>query len=76
MHLNNHDLSGELLFLKAKATKYAVYGVSIASFSVAFATLLVSYVMRGDISVDGIMPGQKGNIALWALVSNGDPRHG
>jgi hypothetical protein len=75
MQLNNHDLSRELLFLKAKATKYAFYGVSIASFSVAFTTPLVSYVMPGDISVDGIMPSQKGNIALWALVCNGVPRH-
>ena len=75
MQLNNHDLSRELSFLKARATKYAFYGVSIARFSVAFATLLVSYVMQGDISADGIMPGQKGNIALWAPVSNGDSRH-
>ncbi|HLQ26838.1 MAG TPA: response regulator [Acidiferrobacterales bacterium] len=64
MRLNN-NLSNELLFLRAKATKYAFYGVLIAGLSVVFATLLVSYVMQGNISLDGIMLGQKGHVVLW-----------
>ncbi len=67
MNLHTNDLSKELLFLRAKATKYAFYGVIIASLSVALATLLVSYVVTGEISLDGIMQGQSSNIALWVL---------
>jgi len=55
MRLNNHDLSGESLFLKTQMTIYAFYGALIAGFSVVFAMLLVGYAIQGEVSLDGIM---------------------
>jgi two-component system sensor histidine kinase/response regulator len=57
----------DLLLLRQKASKYAVYGVYIASTSVAIATLLVSYVMTGAVSLDGVILAQTSNIALWVV---------
>ena len=67
MAVATEQLARELRFLKAKASKYAFYGVIIASLSVVLATLLVSYYMLGEISTQGIIAGQSGNIALWVL---------
>jgi two-component system, sensor histidine kinase and response regulator len=53
--------------LRERASKYAVYGVYIASISVVIATLLVSYVMQGTISLEGIIVAQTSNIALWTM---------
>src|SRR3989344_5999850 len=57
----------DLLLLREKASKYALYGVYIASTSVVIATLLVSYVMQGDITLDSIILAQTSNIALWTV---------
>ncbi|MCR4302154.1 MAG: response regulator [Sulfuricaulis sp.] len=57
----------DLLILRESASKYAVYGVYIASVSVVIATLLVSYVMVDAISIEGIILAQTTNIALWTV---------
>lgn len=57
----------DLLLLREKASKYALYGVYIASASVVIATLLVSYFMVDAISLDGIILAQTSNIALWTV---------
>lgn len=57
----------DLLLLREKASKYALYGVYIASASVVIATLLVSYVMVGAITIEGIILAQTSNIALWTV---------
>jgi two-component system, sensor histidine kinase and response regulator len=57
----------DLLLLRERASKYAVYGVYIASASVIIATLLVSYVMVDAVSIEGIIQAQTSNIALWTL---------
>ncbi len=62
-------LTEDLQLLRESASKYAVYGVYIASASVIIATLLVSYVMLGTISLDGIILAQTSNIALWTVDS-------
>ena len=59
--------SEQLVFFKAEASRYALYGVLIASASVLLATFLVSYVLQGHVSVDGILAGQRHNIALRVL---------
>ncbi len=59
----------DLLLLREKASKYALYGVYIASISVVIATVLVSYVMQGSITIEGIILAQTSNIALWTVDS-------
>jgi signal transduction histidine kinase/CheY-like chemotaxis protein len=63
------SLVEDLTLLREKASRYALYGVYIASASVVIATLLVSYVMLGEISVEGVMLAQASNIALWTVDS-------
>ena len=63
------SLAEDLVLLREKASRYALYGVYIASASVVIATLLVSYVMLGEISVEGVMLAQANNIALWTVDS-------
>ncbi len=53
--------------MREKASKYALYGVLIASASVVIATLLVSYVMTDAITIEGIILAQTSNIALWTV---------
>jgi signal transduction histidine kinase len=62
-------LAEDLKLLRESASKYAVYGVYIASASMVIATLLVSYVMLGTVSVEGIILAQTSNIALWTVDS-------
>lgn len=57
----------DLLLLREKASKYALYGVYIASISVVIATLLVSYVVVDAITIEGIILAQTTNIALWTV---------
>jgi signal transduction histidine kinase/CheY-like chemotaxis protein/HPt (histidine-containing phosphotransfer) domain-containing protein len=57
----------DLLLLREKASKYALYGVYIASASVVIATLLVSYFMLDAITIEGIILAQTSNIALWTV---------
>lgn len=60
-------LAEDLQILRESASKYAVYGVYIASASVVIATLLVSYVMVDTVSIEGIIQAQSSNIALWTV---------
>ncbi|MHB8623053.1 MAG: response regulator [Sulfuricaulis sp.] len=60
-------LAEDLRLLRESASKYAVYGVYIASLSVIIATLLVSYEMLDTISLAGIILAQSSNIALWTV---------
>ncbi|MHB8534604.1 MAG: response regulator [Sulfuricaulis sp.] len=62
-------LAEDLLLLRERASKYAMYGVLIASASVVVATLLVSYVMVDGITLEGIILAQTTNIALWTVDS-------
>jgi signal transduction histidine kinase/CheY-like chemotaxis protein len=64
-----HRLAEDILLLRESASKYALYGVYIASASVVIATLLVSYVMVGDITLEGVILAQTTNIALWTVDS-------
>ena len=57
----------DLRLLRERASNYAVYGVYIASASVVIATLLVSYVVQGTVSLEGIIDAQTNNIALWTV---------
>jgi two-component system sensor histidine kinase/response regulator len=57
----------DLPILRESASKYAVYGVYIASASVVIATLMVSYVVVGAITIEGIILAQTSNIALWIV---------
>lgn len=57
----------QITFLKERASRYALYGVLIAVASVVLATLLVSYVTNGGITINGIVVGQQKNIALRML---------
>ncbi len=60
-------LIDDLRLLRERASQYAVYGVYIATASVIIATLLVSYVMFDEITIDGIIEAQSSNIGLWAV---------
>ncbi len=60
-------LAEDLLLLRERASRYALYGVYIASASVIIATLLVSYVMVDAVTLDGIILAQTSNIALWTV---------
>src|SRR3970282_567171 len=62
-------LADDLLLTREKASRYALYGVYFASASVVIASSLVSYVMVGDISIEGIILAQSSNIALWTVDS-------
>jgi len=62
-------LAEDLPLLREKASQYALYGVYIASASVVIATLLVSYVMLGEITIEGVMLAQTSNVALWTVDS-------
>jgi len=62
-------LAEDLQLLRESASRYALYGVYIASVTVVIATLLVSYVMVGDITLEGIILAQTTNIALWTVDS-------
>ncbi len=60
-------LTDNVDLLKARASKYAVYGVLIAVCAIIIATCLVSYVQHGNVSLSGIIEAQKTNVALWLL---------
>ncbi len=60
-------LAEDLLLLRERASKFALYGVYIASISVVIATLLVSYVMVDAVSLEGVILAQTSNIALWIV---------
>ncbi|MHB1951274.1 MAG: hybrid sensor histidine kinase/response regulator [Acidiferrobacteraceae bacterium] len=57
----------QILFLKERASRYAWYGVLIAAASVVIATLMVSYVTDGAITINGVIVSQHNNVALRML---------
>ncbi len=61
------SLNATTSLLKARASKYAVYGVVIAFVCIIVATLMVAYLEKGTINVDSIILAQKSNFALWVL---------
>jgi len=61
------SLNATTSLLRARASKYAVYGVAIALVCIIVATLMVAHLEKGRISVDSIMLAQKNNFALWML---------
>lgn len=61
------EISKELMFLRARATIYALYGVLIAATSVVVATALVSVLLTGTVGTEGIILAQRSNVALWVL---------
>ena len=60
-------LNDNVRLLKTKAARPAIYGVSIAVIAIIVATLLVSHITYGAVSLEGIIAAQRNNIALWAL---------
>lgn len=60
-------LSDNVRLLKAKATRPAIYGVTIAVGAIVVASTLVSFINYGEITLEGIIAAQRGNVALWAL---------
>ncbi|MBI5559053.1 MAG: EAL domain-containing protein [Deltaproteobacteria bacterium] len=61
------SLKSNVHIMKARVTKYAVYGVIIAFMAILAATLLNSYLQSGEISLAGILKAQKTNATLWIL---------
>lgn len=60
-------LSENVKVLKGSVTKKAYQGVFIALGSIVIATLLVSFYIKGEITLEGIMEAQRTNFALWIL---------
>lgn len=60
-------LSDNVRLLKGKATRPAIYGVAIAVGAIVVASTLVSFINYGEITLEGIIAAQRGNVALWAL---------
>jgi len=60
-------LNDNVRLLRTKATRPAIYGVTIAIGAIVVATLLVSHISYGEVSLNGIVNAQRHNVALWAL---------
>lgn len=60
-------LSDNVKILKSEVSKTAYQGVLIAIASIIFATCLVSFLMTGDLTVNGIWSAQRDNAVLWLL---------
>ncbi|MEK7321867.1 MAG: EAL domain-containing protein [Pseudomonadota bacterium] len=60
-------LSDNVRLLKTKATRPAIYGVTIAVGAIVVASMLASFINHGEITLSGIVDAQRGNVALWAL---------
>ncbi|MGR9099927.1 MAG: putative bifunctional diguanylate cyclase/phosphodiesterase [Gammaproteobacteria bacterium] len=65
--LTSSLLGKNIRILRSHANKVAVQGVAVAVGSIVFATLLVSYYLKGEISATGIIEAQSTNFALWVL---------
>ena len=62
-----HILQSNAKALKSDVSRYAVYGVLIAFSAIIIATLLLSHIETGSISLSGAINVQKSNVALWGL---------
>lgn len=67
MTLAGTPLNNSLRVLRSKATKHSVWGVGIALGAIGIATLVTSYYMTGEISIQGCLTAQSSNAALWIL---------
>ncbi len=67
MTRTSQTLSSNVGLLKAKASGPAIIGTVISCMAVVIATLLSSYVLYGEISLDGLLYVQQNNILLWFL---------
>ncbi|KPK00460.1 MAG: hypothetical protein AMJ60_01220 [Desulfobacterales bacterium SG8_35] len=67
MSASSQILTSNVNLLKAKASKYAIFGVLIAGGAIIIATLLVSYLHYGEVSAYNIIQAHKNNVALWLL---------
>jgi diguanylate cyclase (GGDEF)-like protein len=67
MTRTSQTLSSNVNLLKAKASRPAIIGTIISCTAVVTATLLSSYVLYGEISLDGLLYVQQNNILLWFL---------
>lgn len=62
-----HILQSNAKTLKSDVSRYAVYGVLIAFVAIVVATLVLSYIETGAVSLNGIIAVHKTNVALWVL---------
>ena len=63
----NQTLSLNAQLLKSRVTMYAVYGVIISAMAIIIATILSSYFLFGEITLNGLIQAQKENFVLWFL---------
>jgi len=67
MSAANPSMSRSISLFRAKASKYAIFGVLISSGALILSTLLSSYFHYGELSLAGIGHVQKNNMLLWVL---------
>ena len=63
----NNLLTENVNLLKGRVAKTAYQGVLIALVSIVIATMMVSFYLKGEVSIDGIIEAQSTNLALWVL---------
>ena len=61
------SLSSNVSLLKAKASKFSIYGALIAASAIVLATLLVSYQQSGEYALSAFIRAQRENPVLWLL---------
>ncbi|MDA1106787.1 MAG: bifunctional diguanylate cyclase/phosphodiesterase [Proteobacteria bacterium] len=59
--------SRNVLVLKSKASRHAIYGMVIAACAIVLATMLVSTYHYGGLSFESLLQAQQENAALWLL---------
>lgn len=67
--ITGNILGDNVRILKSEVSKTAYQGVLIAVATIIIATVVVSFVSTGAISLDGIVAAQKNNMALWIIDS-------
>jgi diguanylate cyclase (GGDEF)-like protein len=70
--MSKHSFSYQTLnfnakLLKAKASRYAIYGAIIAAAAIILATVLSAYLQDGQITVGSLINAQKTNPVIWIL---------
>ena len=67
MDIVKRAINQNVALLRMKATRFAIYGVVIATCAVILATIGTDYVTDKAISIDGFWEAQKNSVALWVL---------
>ncbi|MEN8189846.1 MAG: EAL domain-containing protein [Thermodesulfobacteriota bacterium] len=67
LSINSQTFSRNVDLMRSRASRYAIYGVSIALAAILIATLLSDFVNHGSVSVLGMYHAQKENYVLWVL---------